>query len=192
MALNYERVGWENAPSTATPIDAGSLNHMDNGILAVSKQYDVDVPHLQEQVAAIPAMLDSYLAEEIGVDVAAWLSEHVTPGGSTIVVDDTLTISGAAADSKIVGDALENKLNQSAAIGLKSVPDYIAMMMEIEIPTEQETAFNRVKSYYDNELWNTAMLRNAVLKSWITSEEYEEITGEPYEASEEEPGEPNT
>lgn len=184
MALNYERIGWENAPSTNTPIDAGSLNHMDNGILAVSNQYDVDVPYLQEQVAGIPAMLDSYLAEEIGTDVAAWLTEHVTPGGSTIVVDDTLTISGAAADAKAVGDALATKLNQTAALSFKSVPDYIAMMSEIEIPSEQETRFNRVKSYYDNELWNTTMVRNAVVKSWITSEEYEEITGEPYETSE--------
>lgn len=109
MALNYERVGWENAPSTATPIDAGNLNHMDNGILAVSKQYDTDIPNLIERVAAIPAMLDSYLAEEIGTDVTNWLNEHVTPGGSTIVVDDTLSVSGAAADSKTVGDALGAK-----------------------------------------------------------------------------------
>lgn len=113
MALNYERIGWENAPSTNTPIDAGSLNHMDNGILAVSNQYDVDVPYLQEQIAGIPAMLDSYLADQIGIDVGKWLDDHVTPGGSTIVVDDTLTISGAAADSKAVGDALAAKPSQS-------------------------------------------------------------------------------
>ena len=110
MALNYERIGWENAPSTNTPIDAGSLNHMDNGILAVSNQYDVDVPYLQQQVAGIPAMLDSYLAEEIGTDVTAWLNAHVTPGGSTIVVDDTLSISGAAADAAKCGK-LKNAVN---------------------------------------------------------------------------------
>ena len=119
MALNYERVGWENAPSTATPIDAGNLNHMDNGILAVSKQYDTDIPNLIDQVAAIPAMLDSYLAEEIGTDVTNWLNEHVTPGGSTIVVDDTLSVSGAAADSKTVGDALGTKASQSDVEGLE-------------------------------------------------------------------------
>lgn len=119
MALNYERIGWENAPSTNTPIDAGSLNHMDNGILAVSNLYDVDVPYLKEQVAGIPAMLDSYLADQIGVDVGKWLNDHVTPGGSTIVVDNTLTISGAAADSKTVGDAvdqLKNALNYSVDV----------------------------------------------------------------------------
>lgn len=42
--------------------------------------------------------------------------------------------------------------------------------------------FNLVKRYYDNGLWNKAMVRNAVVKSWITAAEYEEITGEVYEA----------
>lgn len=42
--------------------------------------------------------------------------------------------------------------------------------------------FNLVKRYYDNGLWNKAMVRNAVVKGWITAAEYEEITGEVYEA----------
>lgn len=40
--------------------------------------------------------------------------------------------------------------------------------------------FNRVKSYYDRGLWNKEMVRNAVIKEWITAEEYEVITGEVY------------
>ncbi len=42
--------------------------------------------------------------------------------------------------------------------------------------------FNLVKRYYDNGLWNKVMVRNAVVKGWITAAEYEEITGEVYEA----------
>ena len=42
--------------------------------------------------------------------------------------------------------------------------------------------FNKVKRYYDDGLWNKLMVRNAVLKLWITIEEYEEITGEPFES----------
>lgn len=42
--------------------------------------------------------------------------------------------------------------------------------------------FNKVKGYYDNGLWNKTMVRNAVVKEWITAEEYQEITGEEYEA----------
>ena len=43
--------------------------------------------------------------------------------------------------------------------------------------------FNKVKNYYDRGLWNLAMVRNAVVKNWITAEEFEQITGEPYETA---------
>lgn len=38
--------------------------------------------------------------------VTAWLDENVEPTGSAVIVDDTLTISGAAADAKITGDEI--------------------------------------------------------------------------------------
>lgn len=41
--------------------------------------------------------------------------------------------------------------------------------------------YNKVKTYYDKGLWNKEMVRNAVVKQWITESEYEEIVGEPYE-----------
>jgi uncharacterized XkdX family phage protein len=41
--------------------------------------------------------------------------------------------------------------------------------------------FERVKGYYDKGLWNKVMVRNAVVKNWITADEYELITGEAYE-----------
>lgn len=41
--------------------------------------------------------------------------------------------------------------------------------------------FNKVKNYYDSGLWNKTMVRNAVVKGWITAEEYMEIVGEPYD-----------
>lgn len=41
--------------------------------------------------------------------------------------------------------------------------------------------FEKVKKYYDSGLWNKTMVRNAVVKRWITAEEYEEITGEAYD-----------
>jgi hypothetical protein len=46
--------------------------------------------------------------------------------------------------------------------------------------------FDKVKKYYDDGLWTKEMVYNMVTnpksKPWITAEEYEEITGEPYEA----------
>lgn len=50
-------------------------------------------------------------------------------------------------------------------------------------PVKHSKNFNKVKKYYDNGLWNKEMVYNVVGK-WITAEEYEEITGEPYEAAE--------
>lgn len=41
--------------------------------------------------------------------------------------------------------------------------------------------FEKVKSYYDSGLWTKEMVKNAVVKRWITAAEYEEITGEPYD-----------
>lgn len=41
--------------------------------------------------------------------------------------------------------------------------------------------FNKVKNYYEKGLWNKVMVGNAVVKNWITAEEYEMIVGEPYQ-----------
>lgn len=49
MPIRYTRVGWQDAPSTETPIDAANLNHMDNGILALSEAYDVEISTVQQQ-----------------------------------------------------------------------------------------------------------------------------------------------
>lgn len=53
MSVMYTRVGWQDAPSTDTPIDAANLNHMDNGILALSEEVDTELPLLQERVEAV-------------------------------------------------------------------------------------------------------------------------------------------
>lgn len=40
--------------------------------------------------------------------------------------------------------------------------------------------FKKVKNYYDSGLWTIEMVRQAVVKNWITVEEFETITGQPY------------
>lgn len=47
--------------------------------------------------------------------------------------------------------------------------------------SEHSEKFELVKGYYEAGLWKKKAVKNAVIKSWITAEEYEEITGEPYE-----------
>jgi uncharacterized XkdX family phage protein len=40
--------------------------------------------------------------------------------------------------------------------------------------------FEKVKTYYEKGLWSKARVREAVIRGWITEDEYEEITGEVY------------
>lgn len=45
---------------------------------------------------------------------------------------------------------------------------------------EHSPKYEKVKTYYDTGLWSKTKVHNAVVKNWITAEEYEEIVGEPY------------
>ena len=40
---------------------------------------------------------------------------------------------------------------------------------------------NKIEKWYRQGLWTEAMVRNAVIKGVITREDYEVITGNPYE-----------
>lgn len=40
--------------------------------------------------------------------------------------------------------------------------------------------FEKVKNHYDNGLWNIERVKNAVVKDWITPEQFKEITGYDY------------
>lgn len=40
--------------------------------------------------------------------------------------------------------------------------------------------FNKIKEYYDKQLWDKAMVWDAVSKSKITEAQYTEITGDAY------------
>ena len=40
--------------------------------------------------------------------------------------------------------------------------------------------FEKIKSYYERGMWDISRVRNAVVKGWITAEEFFMITGEIY------------
>ena len=46
---------------------------------------------------------------------------------------------------------------------------------------EHSAKYEKVKSYYDGGYWNATKVHNAVVKNWITAQEYKEITGEVYD-----------
>ena len=41
--------------------------------------------------------------------------------------------------------------------------------------------FEKVKLYYEKGLWDKSRVRNAVVKGWITVDEYETIIGKSYD-----------
>lgn len=50
--------------------------------------------------------LDTILVPYISADVTTWLAANVTPVGSAVTVDTSLSIAGSAADAKATGDAI--------------------------------------------------------------------------------------
>ena len=58
--------------------------------------------------------------------------------------------------------------------------DYLSMMTGIDIPTDTSDKVVKVGDYYNVERWTKVMVWDAVDKSWITSSDYEDITGEPF------------
>jgi uncharacterized XkdX family phage protein len=44
-----------------------------------------------------------------------------------------------------------------------------------------KSKYERVKEYYRGGYWTLNMTRNAVVKKWITAEQFKEITGYDYE-----------
>lgn len=45
---------------------------------------------------------------------------------------------------------------------------------------EHSPKYELVKNYYERGQWKMKAIHNAVLKHWITADEFEEITGEVY------------
>ena len=43
---------------------------------------------------------------------------------------------------------------------------------------EHSEKYELVKKYYDEGFWKKKAVKNAVVKGWITEDEYEDITGE--------------
>ena len=70
---------------------------------------------------------DLGVSDQIAGDVTSWLTENVDPVGSAVVVDSSLTISGAAADAKTTGDAITNVNNEINKLGLSVVDGKLCM-----------------------------------------------------------------
>ena len=72
--------------------------------------------------------IDAVVADQIAVPTAtataSWLNAHVDPVGSAVIVDNTLTISGAAADAKTTGDCIKTDEQMIWSITDSKLPCY--------------------------------------------------------------------
>lgn len=73
----------------------------------------------------VAEQINDVVAEQIPKQVTDWLGANVTPVGSAVIVDNSLTISGAAADAKAVGDALTNFAPPYSSSDTYAVGDYV-------------------------------------------------------------------
>lgn len=60
-----------------------------------------------------------HIADPVSGIVTEWLNEHVDPE-SQVVIDDSLTIAGAAADAKATGDELTNVKSALESVGISA------------------------------------------------------------------------
>ena len=83
--------------------------------------------------------------------VTAWLDENVDPVGSAVVVDSSLSISGAAADAKATGDGLTDLKNSLNTLLDNITVAFIQGTINSQYGTVDTTNANRivVDSYID-------------------------------------------
>ena len=75
----------------------------------------VEINNKLDEMATSGALTD-LLAPLIPELVTNWLTAHVNPVGSAVVVDNSLTVSGAAADAKTTGNKIANVNTEATAV----------------------------------------------------------------------------
>lgn len=96
ISVLAENINWDDTHSIIDAIGAVDIN---------------TTGPLQDQInnKVNTTDLSNYVNGQLAEDVADWLNANVNPVGSAVIVDKTLSISGAAADAKIVKETFSTK-----------------------------------------------------------------------------------
>lgn len=111
---NETKTDWENLEADNTEFKAYVTNYFDN--LDVSDEISAKIDELVEDGTLLEIITDDPTGEGSALSdaVGGWISAHLHPEPTDVMIDDSLTVSGAAADAKTVGDIvfdLQDKVN---------------------------------------------------------------------------------
>lgn len=113
----------------------------------------VDYTDNSSVLAQVENIVDEKIGDSAATATTSWLDANVNPVGSAVIVDSSLSISGSAADSKIVGNKIlqnsESIINNNNKINnISDVSCYIEAG-GLNTTTGAETMMaNRSRSYY--------------------------------------------
>ena len=169
--------------------DGTYLDEVPIGVLAQNVGYDsghnliqvlgsVDVDSdgtIQQQINRLfneklnSSDLSSYVNSKITTDVSTWLANNVNPVGSAVIVDQSLSISGAAADAKVAGDEI-NTLKSIMTKQLSPVAFSPNLVKGQYISLSIGRKYNHTKYARTSSLWYGAGQRYAIS---VTNPDYE-------------------
>ena len=95
---------WNEYKAELTQAWTETKNYIDNYFDNLDVQEEIN-NKLDEMVTdgTFTNLINPIVAEDIPTLVTNWLTAHVDPVGSSVIVDDTLSIEGASADAKATG-----------------------------------------------------------------------------------------
>lgn len=114
---------------------------------------------LNEMVSdgTMAALLAPLVTAQVPSAVSSWLTENVDPVGSAVVVDSSLSISGAAADAEVVGDKLDY---------IEPILEDLKLEVDGELPVDLDYEMG---SYFANNGFASSTTR---IRAAITSGKY--------------------
>ena len=159
ISVNVQNVQWDE--NNHTLLDAlGSVDISSSGKGNLQHQID-ELDGDKISTNQFNSRLNDFLREQISEDTTDWLDDNVNPVGSAVIVDKTLTINGAAADAKVVGNELTAT---KISLGSLMEPQRLADGTDLNTVTTPGTYTLHTSSSYVNK--PTEDVEHGILEVW--------------------------
>lgn len=159
ISVNVQNVQWDE--NNHTLLDAlGSVDISSSGKGNLQHQID-ELDGDKISTNQFNSRLNDFLREQISADTTDWLDDNVNPVGSAVIVDKTLTIEGAAADAKVIGDELAPV---KAGLGSLMEPKRLAAGTDLNTITTPGTYTLHTSMSYVNK--PTENSEHGILEVW--------------------------